>query len=49
MTVFADDKEKYLTTDLTKHKLVRDGYLAKEVQLTGLSTLPHICELRTPA
>jgi len=48
VTVFADDNKKYLSTDLMKDEPVRDGYLAPEVELLGISTLPRVCEFCLP-
>ena len=48
VTVFSDDNKKYLSTDLMKHEPVRAGYLAPEVELLGLSTLPRVCEFCMP-
>lgn len=44
VTVFADDNKKYLSTDLLKDEPTREGYLAPEVELLGLSTLNRVCE-----
>jgi cysteine synthase A len=49
VTVFSDDNKKYLSTDLMKDEPVRDGYLAPQVELLGLSTLPRVCEFCMPA
>jgi cysteine synthase len=43
VTVFPDDNKKYLSTDLLRDEPVRDGYLAPDVELLGLSTLPRSC------
>ncbi len=43
VTVFADDNKKYLSTDLMREEPVREGYLAPEVELMGLSTLQRSC------
>jgi len=48
VTVFADDNKKYLSTDLMKDEPVHAGYLAPEVELLGLSTLPRVCEFCMP-
>ncbi len=43
VTVFADDNKKYLSTGLLKPEPVRAGYLAPEVELTGLRTIRRAC------
>jgi len=35
-TVFPDCNKKYLSTDLTKQETVKEGYLAPEIELTGI-------------
>ena len=43
VTVFADDNKKYLSTDLMRDEPVRDGYLAPEVELLGITTAGRVC------
>ena len=38
-TVFCDDSKKYLSTDLTKVELVKEGYLSSDVKLLGYRVL----------
>jgi cysteine synthase A len=45
VTVFADDNKKYLTTDLLREEPLRPGYLAPEIQLTGIRVLPRNCRM----
>jgi cysteine synthase A len=43
VTVFSDDNKKYLSTSLLGTEPVRAGYLAPEVELTGLRTIRRAC------
>jgi cysteine synthase len=45
VTVFSDDNKKYLTTDLLRDEPVKPGYLAPELCLTGIRTLPRHCQM----
>ncbi len=39
VTVFADDNKKYLSTDYSKPQTKENGYLAKEVELLGVTVV----------
>ena len=43
VTVFADDNKKYLSTDLMHEEPVRNGFLAPQVELTGLDATHRVC------
>jgi cysteine synthase A len=43
VTVFADDNKKYLSTDLMKEEPAREGCVAPQVELLGLSTMQRVC------
>jgi cysteine synthase len=43
VTVFPDDNKKYLSTDLMHSEPAREGYIAPEVELLGLSILQRTC------
>jgi len=43
VTVFPDDNKKYLSTDLLHSEPAREGYIAPEVELLGLSILQRTC------
>jgi cysteine synthase A len=45
VTVFADSNKKYLSTDLLRPELVRDGYLSPEVTLLGFRAFPRACAM----
>jgi cysteine synthase A len=45
VTVFPDDNKKYLTTDLVHDEPLKPGYLAPELCLTGIRTLPRHCKM----
>jgi cysteine synthase A len=42
-TVFPDSNKKYLTTDLLKEEPMRDGYTARDIELTGFSVVQRVC------
>ncbi len=42
-TVLPDDNKKYLSTDLLREEPVKPGYLAPEVELTGVSASQRVC------
>jgi cysteine synthase A len=42
-TVFPDDNKKYLSTDLLKDELVREGYLSKDVELLTYRAFKRVC------
>ena len=41
VTVFCDDNKKYLSTALLGEEPIRQGYLAPEIELTGLRSFPR--------
>ena len=43
VTVFPDDNKKYLSTDLLREEVRREGYLAPEIELLGLETFQRDC------
>jgi cysteine synthase A len=43
VTVFPDDNKKYLSTDLLREEPRQDGYLAPEVELSGLRAFNRVC------
>jgi cysteine synthase A len=43
VTVFPDDNKKYLSTDLLREEPEQEGYLAPEVELTGLRAFNRVC------
>ncbi len=36
VTTFADDNKKYLSTDYAQPQPMQDGYVTKELELTGV-------------
>ncbi len=42
-TVFPDDNKKYLSTALLREEAVKPGYLAPEVELTGVGASQRVC------
>ncbi len=42
-TVFPDDNKKYLSTDLTREEATQTHYLAPQVGLSGLVSMPRVC------
>ena len=42
-TVFCDSNKKYLSTDLLKPELVKDGYMSPDVEVTGFRALGRVC------
>ena len=43
VTVFPDSNKKYLGTDLQREEPCREGYVARDVELTGFRVLPRVC------
>lgn len=43
VTVFPDDNKKYLSTDLLREELIKDGYLAPDVELVSYSASKRVC------
>jgi cysteine synthase A len=43
VTVFPDSNKKYLSTDLVKEEPMRDGYVAREIELTGFHVIQRVC------
>jgi cysteine synthase len=41
-TVFADSNKKYLTTDLVREEIVRDGYLSPAIELLDFATIGRL-------
>lgn len=42
-TVFCDSNKKYLSTDLLKPEVVRDGYLSPDVEVGGFRAFGRVC------
>ena len=42
-TVFPDDNNKYLSTDLLREERVQNGYLTSEVELLGYEAIKRVC------
>ena len=45
VTVFSDDNKKYLSTDLLKVELVKDGYYTPEVELKYFQSYKRVCNV----
>lgn len=43
VTVFSDSNKKYLSTDLTRDEPVREGSMARDVELTGMAAVVRHC------
>ena len=43
-TVFPDSSTKYLSTDLMREELVREGYVTPDVEFTGFTTYNRLCQ-----
>lgn len=43
VTVFPDDNKKYLSTDLLKEEPVKEGFLAKDVELVNFKAIKRVC------
>lgn len=43
VTILADSNKKYLSTDLMKPEPIKDGYLARDIQLTDYHPICRIC------
>ena len=43
-TVFPDSSSKYLSTDVMREELVREGYVTPDVELTGFTTYNRLCQ-----
>ncbi len=43
VTVFSDDNKKYLSTDLLREEPVKEGFLAPDVELSGVTAFKRVC------
>jgi len=42
-TVFPDDNKKYLSTDLLRNEIAKEGFLSPEIELSGYEAFKRVC------